>query len=206
MKKTGQPIALWKICVGIALTILGIIYFERIISGDWRVMGNLDVSPVIGAVMAYVLNIILVKAERLYWPNSRNKWINKTRRPVCILISIGIIVIIIVLLLNVVIPELISAFEVIGKSIPIYAEKVRLWALDHSDQLPAVEQWLESMKIDWPQFLKNAAAYVTSGLGGILNSTVVFVGVLGKGVVNFVLGVIFCCIYSFQQGMACQTV
>lgn len=198
MKKTGQPIALWKICVGIALTILGIIYFERIISvigGLWGIMLPL----VIGAVMAYVLNIILVKAERLYWPNSRNKWINKTRRPVCILISIGIIVIIIVLLLNVVIPELVSAFEVIGKSIPIYAEKVRLWALDHSDQLPAVEQWLESMKIDWPQLLKNAAAYVTSGLGGILNSTVVFVGVLGKGVVNFVLGAIFAVYILFSK-------
>ena len=41
----------------------------------------------LGCVVAYAVNIPLKRLERLYFPNTRSRLIQKTRRPVCIVLS-----------------------------------------------------------------------------------------------------------------------
>ena len=64
-----------------ALLVLGIKYFDQIVAGIsnlWNVMFPL----VFGLVIAYVLNIVLVRVERLYFPRSKSRWVVATRRAV----------------------------------------------------------------------------------------------------------------------------
>ena len=46
----------------------------------------------LGIALAYIWNLILNLIEKYLFPNSDNKWINKLRRPVSIIMSILIIV------------------------------------------------------------------------------------------------------------------
>ena len=78
----------------------------------------------LGAVIAYIFNIILSGLEKRYFPNSTSKGVQKARRPVCIVLSFLIVIAIIALILNIVIPELIGAFKLIFEKIPPLIDQV----------------------------------------------------------------------------------
>ena len=67
--------------------ILGIRYFDVLLGGAGNLWGI--AAPLIaGCVMAYVLNLPMRWFEKRYFPNSKKRIVNKTRRPVCIVLSI----------------------------------------------------------------------------------------------------------------------
>ena len=88
-KRRADRAVLIYICLA-AVLILGIRYFEEVvgwISRLWNVMFPL----IMGLAIAYVLNIILVRVERFYFPGSKNRFINASRRGVGIVVSILLI-------------------------------------------------------------------------------------------------------------------
>lgn len=146
---------------------------------------------VLGGIMAYILNIIMRKLEKWYFPKSQNKLIKKTKRIVCIFLSFFLIVLIIFLVFRLVIPELINTIAMIGHWIPIELEKLQEFLADHADQIPELEKWINSLSFDWEATAQKLLQYLTSGVGGILGSTLSLVGTIGVGVTNFVIGLIF---------------
>lgn len=173
-----------------AAFVLGIQYFEEImaaVGGVWGIIFPL----VLGAVIAYILNINMRWVEKFYFPKSRSKWVQKTRRPVGILAALVTILAVFVLIIRLVLPELVNAFQVMGKNIPIFTEKVIDWLILNSAQFPSLSEELSGLEVDWNNLLKNAVTFLGAGVGGILNSTISVVGVLGGGVMNFVIALIF---------------
>lgn len=146
---------------------------------------------ILGVAIAYILNIVLKKVEKLYFSNSQKKWVKKSRRIVSIFLSIFLILAIIVLIVTLIVPELVNAFLVIGREIPIVFDRIKIFLADHSKEIPAIEKWVNEINIDWSNMTKKILDYTTSGVGGILNSTFSFVGVLTNGIVNFVIALIF---------------
>ena len=94
--------------------------------------------------------------------------------------SFVIIIGIVVLLINVVLPELIGAIILLGEGIPVYLEKGLRWAVEHSKDIPQLEEWLKTLSIDWAKLVQDVTKYLTSGIEGILNSTMALVGILSK--------------------------
>lgn len=72
---------------------------------------------IIGAAVAYVLNLLMVKLERIYFPKSDSALVHKTRRPVSLLLSVGIILAVFSLVSYFVASELASAITAIGDGI-----------------------------------------------------------------------------------------
>lgn len=70
-----------------ALLVLGIRYFNVLLGGAgdlWSIA-----SPLIaGCAVAYVLNIVMRRLEKLYFPRSESPLVRKSRRPVCIVLSL----------------------------------------------------------------------------------------------------------------------
>ena len=95
------------------------------------------------------------------------------------------------LIVTLIVPELVNAFLVIGQEIPIVFERLKVFLVEHSQDIPTIEKWINSINIDWENMTKKLIDYATSGVGGILNSTFSFVGVLTNGIVNFVISLIF---------------
>lgn len=145
----------------------------------------------LGCAMAYILNILMKKIEKIYAPSPKNVWVRKSKRGVCIVLSLLVVVGILGLVVGLVVPELGSAFVVIAEGVPVYFEKVTEWLMTYSDQFPLIEEYIGSLEIDWQQILKNVVGYVTSGVGGILNSTISVVTVITGSVINFSIALIF---------------
>lgn len=149
-------------------------------------------SPlVLGAVMAYILNIIMRRLEKWYFPKSQNKFVKATKRMVCIFLSIFLIVLIVFLIFRLVIPELVNTITLIGHWIPIELAKFQVFLADNSDQIPELEKWISSLQFDWEGVGQKLVQYLTSGVGGIVGSTITLVGTIGVGIMNFVIGLIF---------------
>lgn len=145
----------------------------------------------LGCAMAYILNILMKRIEKIYAPDPKNKWVKKSKRGVCIVLSLLVIVGILGLVVGLVVPELVSALVVIAEGVPVYFEKFTKWLMAYSDQFPLIEEYIGNLEIDWQQIVKNMVGYVTSGVSGILNSTISVVAVITGGIVNFSISLIF---------------
>lgn len=173
-----------------AVLVLAVMRFDTLWafgSKLWRIM----VPLMLGAVMAYILNLIMRMLERWYFPKSTSRIVKKTKRAVCIFLSIFLIFLIVFLIFRLVIPELNDTISLIGKWIPVGMEKLQDILAQYSDQIPELEKWINSLEFDWEGIGKNLFKYFTSGVGGIVGSTISLVGIIGAGVTNFVIGMIF---------------
>ena len=174
----------------IAALILGIQNITVVVTVLQTVAGVLQ-PLILGAVIAYILNILMKKLEKIYFPKSKNSLINKTKRMVCIILSLLLVIGILGLVMGLVLPELAGAFAVIAESVPVYYEKLVAWLMTYSDKFPVIEEYISGLQLDWSQITKNLVMYATSGVGGIFNSAISVVSVIVGGIVNFVIALIF---------------
>lgn len=204
MEHKKMDVRVVKYLVLAAALVLGILYFEPILSFAGRLWGI--ASPlVIGGVIAYILNIIMKVLERMILPKTQKQGLIKLRRMICIVLSLILIAAVMTLILWLVIPELISAFGVIGQSIPVMFEKLQTWAAENEELVPAVAAAITELEIDWQSLGNNLLEYLKSGLGGFLGTTFSIVGAVAGGVMNFVIGLIFAIyILASKEKLAAQ--
>lgn len=177
----------------LAAVIVLAIWNVEILLGWADSIWNILFPLVLGTVIAYILNINMRWVEKFYFPGSKKPWVEKTKRPFGILASLLTVTAVLVLVIRLVVPELVDACRVIGKNIPIFTEALIDWlaANLNSQQFPSLAEELSHLTIDWNNLLKNAVTFLGAGVGGIVNSTISVVGVLGGGVMNFIIGLIF---------------
>ena len=84
----------------------------------------------LGFCMAFVLNIPMRFFERHLLKNPKNKRAAALRRPLCILLSLLAIIVILTAVFALVVPELLSAFAVLGEAIPEFLTAAQKWALE----------------------------------------------------------------------------
>lgn len=145
----------------------------------------------LGIVIAYILNILLKKIEKIYFPKSRNPRVIESRRPVSIVLAFVALAVIVTLLVNLVVPELMSTIRLMAEEIPPAAEAVRLWAIENSGEIPAIQESLRNLNIDWEATIRKALEVLAAGAGGIFSSVVTVIGGLFGTVAKFVIGTIF---------------
>lgn len=155
-------------------------YFEEIL-GAVRLAFGAAAPLFLGCAAAYVLNILLKRIEKIYFPGKTGGFAAKSRRPVCIVLSLLLLVLILALIMKLVVPELISCIRLITDEIPPLVEQIRTWAIENSSELPTFQETLKSVDVDWQSMLKKGLDLVLAGAGGIFNSLVaVAAGVVGR--------------------------
>ena len=88
------------------------------------------------------------------------------------MLAFVILLVILLLVINIVLPELVSSIELIVKEVPVAWEEIRLWGIAHADQLPVIQEILQQANFDWNASLKKMVNIVAVGAGGMLNSVV----------------------------------
>ena len=145
----------------------------------------------LGCFMAYVINIIMKALEDHWFPDSQKPSVNRMRRGICLFISIFLIFAVLFLIMRIVLPELIEAFSVIGKTIPIYFEKMQSWIVENGKMFPSIVKEVERMEVDWQDMFKKLAGFATSGVSSMLNSAVSILSRAVGSIVNIAIALIF---------------
>ena len=104
----------WRACLKIG----GSVFLLYLCIHYWSVAAELIAALVsaampliIGAMVAYLLNILMSAYERWFFPNSSGKAVRKLRRPVCLVGAILTLAAIVVLVVRLVLPQLVSSVQ-----------------------------------------------------------------------------------------------
>ena len=197
MAEREHPLSKWfgerkivRLMLLAALLALGVIHIQWIIEGVlflWRVAQPI----VVGGIIAYILEVIIKRLERVFFPNSKNKWLNKSRRWICILIATVLVASIFVLLIFTVIPGLTEAFTVLGQEFPNYFTQIKDWIMETFRDIPAVTDYVKDFQLDWPSLQNRVVNWAINGMSGsLLSSTVTVIGAITGEIANFLISAI----------------
>lgn len=186
----------------IILVLIGVLAFWGLNNLDliFGVVGNVYkvFSPfVLGVVLAYVLNIPMVKVEKLIKKIVPDKYEEKSKgliRIVAIILSLVLLILVIALVAFLLIPELIENIESLMYSIPDLINNARKFIIDLLDKYPAVQKEIAGMFAE----TGSVSSIISSILSYIVNGIVGFVGSLVSGFVYIFTGLIFA-IYMLCQ-------
>ena len=153
--------------------------------------------PVIaGAVMAYMLNILMSFYERIYFKKHNNKFAQKTRKPACLIGAVFTVLLIIALITWLVIPELVKCITEIVKKVPIAITK--LFENETIKRfLPAsAYDWIENFGeklsgLNWSNIIKNAANFLKGGFSSYTGKIVDAVSYVASSIFASVVAIIF---------------
>lgn len=146
------------------------------------------ISPLLlGAIIAFVLNILVVAYEKIYFPKSKGKLVIKSRRGVSILLSILTIILVIMFFLNIVIPQIAQFISLLIKRFPGVYDKVMEWALEHSDDIPLIQERVKDLNMNGEEVLKKSLTI----LGNWTFGTVSFIGSAFGAIVQVILALTF---------------
>lgn len=181
---------LWKAGFILGAIYLCITYLHEIGAFIGTLLGVL--SPLItGCITAFVLNLLMKRLESWYFPHSQSPFVVKSRRPVCIFLSMLTWTLILALICTLVIPELVSSFTLIGKEIPPALQWLYHFVSDNLDGIPSLQQMLLNLNLNWSVLVQKLLSYISLGVGDVINTALaVITGVFGL-LTNLLIGIIF---------------
>ena len=177
---------IWKVGVGAFLLYLAIHYWPAINGLLGTLLGAL-VPLVIGAVIAYILNL-LMSAYEDRWPGE-NGAESKAKRPVCLVGALLTLVAIVALMLGLVLPQLTSAIGLIFAELPGFLETVTDWINSWGILPDNIETMLDS--VDWQSKIGQIVQLLSTGLGDVVSVVINTVTSVFSGIVTAFLSLIF---------------
>lgn len=187
----------WKGWLRLGITLfllyLAIHYWGALSHGALLVLGT--ATPLLlGAIIAYAVNILMSIYERVYWPGSTQAAMVKTRRPVCLILAFASLVGIVILIIRMILPELMQSVTLlIQEVIPLLERLAHLL-----NQNINLEQILASSgvafadgSINWREIITQAVNWLVAGLGGVMGSVVSLVSATISTAFTLVVSVIF---------------
>ena len=131
------------------------------------------VPLMLGALIAYAVNILMSIYERVYWPGSSRPAVIRSRRPVCLLLAFASLTGIILLLIRMILPELMQCVGIlIQEAVPLLEQlgKTLSQYLDLSQILSSSGGALVDGTIDWKELITSVVNWLVAGLGGVMGS------------------------------------
>lgn len=199
MSEHEHPLSKWfgerkivRLMLLAALLALAVMHVEFILDTVlrlWQVASPL----MLGAILAYILEIIIKRFEKIFFPKSRKPWMCRARRPICILLATVMVVFLAVLMVSIIIPGLTDAFTVLAREFPNYFLDVKAWVLETFKDVPTVTDYVKDLELDWNIIQDRVVQWGIRGIGdnSLLTNTVTVISAVTGSVANFMISAIF---------------
>jgi len=179
----------FRVCVCAFLLYLAIYYWQGIANLGGLLVGA-AMPLVIGGSAAYIVNILMNFYERKI-PLRSKAWA-KARRPVCMLLALLSVVVGAMLLVRLIVPQLISCFQVLLSALPDALNKLYLW-LDEKFTLSAYfSENIPSTSAEWRALIEKSSGVLLSGFGGAMDVVISAATSVVGGVITAFMSLIFC--------------
>ncbi len=180
-----------KICICIFGLFLAITYWQPFIVLLGVVLAAMN-PLIIGSIIAYIVNILMSRYEKWFFPKKNTKAISKIRRPLCMVFAFLTVIVVLSAVVWLIVPQLISCIQIMlsfASKVPTlmkdFIEKANNW-----DFIP--DKVIEYMaEIDWESKIGQFVTLVTTGVGDVVNTVAKTVVGIVSGVITCVLGLIF---------------
>ena len=176
-----------------ALAALAVLKFDVVMGALSIVIGVL--TPfIIGGVIAYLINLIMGRLERLFFPKSSSMVVAKLRRPCCMLLSVVLLLGILSFVVGIISVEMAQAFPAIINGAAGMIQSLQEW-LSNSGMLDKIDEWALPLALpesggSWQETVK-ALINKLGGMGGIASTVFVAGKSVGGIAVNAVVAIVF---------------
>lgn len=182
----------WKTCfkVGLSIFLLYVcIHYLPAAAGVAALLFGAAMPLFTGCIIAYIVNILMGWYERHFFPCSVKSGVVKCRRPLCMLAAFVTVLAVVFLIIRLVIPQLVSCFQIILAELPYYLTK----AVNKIEELGILPEDIMAMLdgIDWRSRIGDIAKALTSGLGSVMDIVITTVSSVFSWIISGVLGIIF---------------
>lgn len=147
----------------------------------------------LGAAVAFVLNVPMRRLERLVPVKNR-----RLRRGISLLLTLVFVAGVLLLAVFVVIPQLFQTIMSLQSSIPAFLIGLKKEAEELFARNPEIVSYINGIQIDWKAFYEEMLAFLSSGAGTVLSSTITAAVSIVSGVTTFFISFIFA-IYLLLQ-------
>ncbi len=149
---------------------------------------------ILGAVIAYAVNILMSTYEGWFFPSSQNPTVARIRRPVCLILAFASLTALVVLLVRMILPELAECVLVlIQEAVPLL-EELSLMVnqnVNWSQVLSSSGAALADGSVDWREVITKGVNWLISGLGGVMGSVMTLASATVSTAFTAIVSVIF---------------
>lgn len=200
-------------------TIRGLIIFTAVVC---LVVLNIDivlkgmlfaveiVKPfLVGAAIAFVLNIPMKAIEKRLFRKSRNSRILKMKRPASIFLAFASVILVIVIVTVTVIPQVTRTMIELGNKIPRFLAEVQIYLeglFASQPELLAMLDAFDPSSINWDSIVSNVMGFLKNGLGNVVTSTFSVASTIIGGIVNLFVSLIFSIYILAQKERLCNQI
>ena len=142
---------------------------------------------IVGACIAFVLDILVVRYERWLWPKSKTGWKNKIRRPLSLILSFVTISAIVYFIARMAIPQLIHSMSIIVASSPQLYADFQSWMQHLTQTIPMASNQTLMDTLSGESIVKYTREWGTKGGTYLVNA----MGTALSWTLNIGLGLIF---------------
>ena len=195
----------WKGCLKIGVTAflfyLAVHYWEPLMSTAKLVL-NAATPILIGLVVAYIINILMVFYEKRFFAKSVNTMLVKAKTPICMILAIFSFALIISLIVGLVVPELTLCIQLLISDIPPAMEA--LLSSEMFKELAPEDLYAQLREIDWKTLMNDMVKFLSNGLGSTVGAVVSAVSTAVSGIVTGVLAFIFAIYFLLGKETLCS--
>ncbi|HBY89907.1 MAG: AI-2E family transporter [Ruoffia tabacinasalis] len=174
----------------IAVIILIIFNWSQVASA-FGVVWQVAFPVVLGGMMAYVLNLLMNQFEKRLYPNTDKKWLQHTRRPLAIVLSILVITLVVAGIIGLVVPQLVTAVITLVEAVPTVTDSLQTWVEEQQHLIPMFNDLIEQVDFNWSSVMSSFAEIGNRLLRGVAESSVSLLSSSASAVTTFVLSVMF---------------
>lgn len=182
----------WKSCFRIGVSI----FFLYLCINYWTVAANLlslllgaSMPLFIGCIIAYIANILMSFYEKHYFTSTKRNWIDKSRRPACMVLAFASVIAVVFLIIRLIVPQLFDCVQLILAELPDFLTMI-FDAIEEMNILP--ENIAGTLaNFDWQSKIGEIIQMLTSGLGNIVDVIIRMVSSVFSVVVSGLLSIIF---------------
>lgn len=178
-------------CILFSWALNNIAAFGVVLSGTWKLLAPF----IIGGMIAFVMNIPMVKIEKLFMgkKKTRAKWV----RPVSIALTLVIFLAVISAVMLLLVPELINNLKSLAEMIPQLMDDFKAWLLGIAANNPSWKAQITDT-VNSMTSSNSVQSLVTSLLNGLISGSRSFLSSLISGVTTTVFAIVFA-IYLLSQ-------
>ena len=148
---------------------------------------------ILGGAIAFILNVPMHALEkRIFGKLKEQGKVKKIARPVSLILSMLLVIVIFWIVLVVLIPEIGSTFVSLSRQIELAIPRMQSWFTENFQTNPLIEDqinnWFNSLELNWDQIIETGIDFLKNGAGNVLGTTFSVAMTLINSVMNFVIG------------------
>ena len=170
---------------------------------DWIGAAFRIILPfILGGGIAFILNIPMSFLEEKIFQNrhlKEKKIAQRLSRPVCLILTLAIVIGVVVLVMFIVIPELTDTVLSLGRTIQTFIPEAQQFLEKLFTDNKEIQAWLSNLNLDVGRLTDTVMSFFQNSAGNVLNSTMSAIGSIVSGVTTFVIAFVFSCYVLLQK-------